>query len=71
MIHIDGDHSEQGAYEDIVKYYDKLKFFGIMLVDDLDDVNVYAAYRKALGKLSYCDDAFCPTKHGLGILRKQ
>lgn len=70
MVHIDGDHSEEGAYEDIIKYYNKLKFLGIILVDDLDDVNVYAAYRKALRKLNYCDDAFCPTKHGMGIIRR-
>lgn len=71
LVHVDGDHSEEGAYRDIVDAFALLRPGGVMLVDDLDQPAVWAGYRRAVTALGLAaaDCAFVAHKHGLGVLR--
>jgi predicted O-methyltransferase YrrM len=71
LIHVDGDHTEEGAFRDMVDYFPHVEAGGCMVVDDLDQAAVYRGYLRAVEALGIApeDRAFLPTKHGLGILR--
>ncbi|MEZ5964212.1 MAG: CheR family methyltransferase [Planctomycetota bacterium] len=71
LIHVDGDHSEQGAFLDIVDSFARLQPGGVMIVDDIDQPDVLAGYRRAVShlRLDAADCAFVAHKHGLGVLR--
>jgi predicted O-methyltransferase YrrM len=72
LIHVDGDHSEAGARDDILKFYMHLNPGGVMMIDDLDQPTVFAGCRAALAELQLPGDkiAYYPHKHGLAMLRK-
>jgi SAM-dependent methyltransferase len=70
LIHVDGDHTETGARDDVLKYYDRLAPGGVMLVDDLDQPPVYAGFVAAVQRLGPPPQhvAVHAHKHGLGML---
>ncbi|NOY00635.1 MAG: class I SAM-dependent methyltransferase [Verrucomicrobia bacterium] len=71
LIHVDGDHSQNGAYSDIIRYFGNLSVGGIMLIDDIDHPSVHKGVIRALDTLEISADnhAFLPTKHGCILLR--
>jgi len=72
LVHVDGDHSEDGACRDIVAAFARLRPGGVVLVDDLDQPAVFAGYRRAVATLGLPpgERAFVAHKHGLGLLRR-
>lgn len=71
LMHIDGDHTEAGARDDVLKFFRLLKPGGVMLVDDLDQPPVLAGFRAAIAELGLPLDrvAFHAHKHGVGMLQ--
>jgi len=70
LVHVDGDHTEEGAYQDIMRVWEEsLAPGGTIIVDDLDDKRVMDAFDRAFhrlkGKVSKC---FLPTRHLMGVL---
>jgi hypothetical protein len=72
LIHVDGDHTEAGARDDIVKFFERLSPGGVMLVDDLDQPPVLNGFLAAVAALGLAGRqvAFYPHKHGIGMLQK-
>jgi predicted O-methyltransferase YrrM len=72
MIHVDGDHTEAGARDDVVMYFERLNPGGVMLVDDLDQPPVLNGFRAAVAALGLPGErvAFYPHKHGIGMLQR-
>jgi SAM-dependent methyltransferase len=73
LIHVDGDHTETGARDDVVKYYARLAPGGVMIVDDLDQPPVFAGFLAAIAQLGLPPErvAFHAHKHGLGMLIRE
>ena len=73
LIHVDGDHSFDGACHDIRMCFDLLKPGGTMLIDDVDQPEVLAAVDRCVEDLGVAerDRGFVPTKHGLSMIRRR
>jgi predicted O-methyltransferase YrrM len=72
LIHVDGDHTEAGARDDILKFYKHLTPGGVMLVDDLDQPDVLKGFVAAVAQLGLppARVAFHPHKHGVGMIER-
>lgn len=71
LIHVDGDHSYDGAYRDILEYWPLLREGGSMIVDDLQMIAVAKALVDALPKLVGVKGHFYfPTGTGWWVVNK-
>lgn len=70
LVHVDGDHSEAGAYQDIRDSYLVVKPGGLILVDDLDQEPVRKAFERASRNLKFAEVSEVPHLHRLGVLVK-
>lgn len=50
VLHIDGDHSFEGVYQDLFLYYPKIKNDGVIILDDCD----WTGVNKAIN--NFCED---------------
>lgn len=72
LIHVDGDHSFEGALSDIRMCFELLRPGGTMLIDDVDQPEVWSAVERGVYELAIPehDRSFIPTKHGLYLIRR-
>jgi predicted O-methyltransferase YrrM len=69
LIHVDGDHSTEGAKHDLCLAWNALKVGGWLLCDDLSFGDVKLAYDAFLSDLDIAS-YYVPTVRGLGVLQK-
>jgi len=50
VLHIDGDHSTEGVYNDLLLYYPKVRMGGVIICDDADWPSVFVGIHK------FCSD---------------
>jgi cephalosporin hydroxylase len=73
MFHVDGDHSIQGAYADLLAAKENLTETGVILVDDIDTAvcpGVAAAAALFLREFSEFKYDYYPTFRGLVVLHR-
>jgi predicted O-methyltransferase YrrM len=69
LILIDADHTYDGCRADIELAFNFLAPRGVVMIDDQDVPDVFAATRDALHMLGVAETCFIPTKHGLVLGR--
>ncbi len=67
LFHVDGDHTEAGAYRDMALAWSALRPGGVLLVDD---VVLHPQVGRAFRVFTANGGAVLPTPHGLGVAFK-
>lgn len=71
LVHVDGEHTYDGARLDMIEYWPLLRPGGVMIVDDLQAVDVMRAVVEVVPKLpGRTNDFYFPTGTGWRVVVK-